>query len=149
MEVGRAYPVRRNDIAPGAVGAVALQAGLIRATPVIDTFGPLTLTGTFTKVQHASTIVMFISGSAYATSGSIMDVFVNVDGVQRASIAGYTNELNSHKALISRLVVFPETVQYSTPLLSKGPHTITMTLNTGATNSDDRFYLVTLEIPTL
>lgn len=128
------------------------------AQQVIDKTGPLPVEGTFTS--RGGTLIVSVSGSGYRGTGSsqlegLIAMEVRVDGGDPHFLRVYTNERNSHKAFISREVVFEG--------FPAGQHTVSLgrvyaasVCNTAietkdapctATDANDYFHATVTEIP--
>jgi hypothetical protein len=110
------------------------------AKEVIDSNGPLPLTGTYNS--KGGRLIISAAGSGWsgtATQLIGMQVFFGANAVGTAQV--WTNEANSHKSFVS---VFP--VVYNVP---RGPVTIKLDRLNAQTNTDQNdFYRVTVvELP--
>ena len=95
---------------PGLRGTVTSGSQLLNAAP-----GPLPLQAGYTS--SGGTLLIFAGGSAWTrTLWSTIGANVVVDGSSVGSIKLATNEVNSHKALVSNVIVAPG--------LPAGQHTI-------------------------
>lgn len=103
----------------------------------LSSAGPLPLVTTFTT--EGGTVILFVSGSVFGASNTVIGFDVVVDGVTRRIIDSYVNEAGSHKALVTRQ--FPLS-------LSAGVHSLQLVTRSG-TSSDfnDRFEVSFIELP--
>ncbi len=113
------------------------------ATSGITSFGgALPKSTSFTS--HGGRMLLFLSGSAYATTaGGTIGVRVTVDGGTSGIMQVAANEALSHKALNS--IVLPVTI-------AAGTHTVAFTIVTGsgyytATDLYDLYTMTVLELP--
>ncbi len=99
--------------------------------------GPLPLSTSFTS--NGGTVILAVSGSAFhSVAGSLIQVNVNVDTILKGSLKRYTNEANSHKTLVSTVVITG---------LTAGSHTLELALVTGSTDVQDYFDVSVNELP--
>lgn len=115
----------------------AETARVVAQTP-IDAVGALPLGGGFDS--QGGTVMLFVSGSAFRSSmAGMVGVDVIVDGSSVGSVRTYTNEIASHKALVSTPLVVD---------LPEGAHTVQLEpLADTSTDSNDPFAVVALELP--
>jgi hypothetical protein len=152
MNLGAADPatIGREPLQKGVIQGVNLASGLIRMSTPIESGGALNKTGTFEKVRADSTIIMFISGSGYhSTGGAVIGMWVTIDGVQVADTTIYANPAVTHMQFMPRIVVFPNAAQ-ATETITKGVHSVGLDAFAGTqTDTNDRHCLALFEIPTL
>jgi hypothetical protein len=94
-------------------------------------------TANFTS--NGGTLLLMASGSAFSTAAGIMEVDILVDGTARGSMSGYTNEVTSHKALVSETVVLAG--------LAAGAHKLELRLIKGSADTNDYSQVTVLELP--
>lgn len=93
--------------------------------------------GSFTS--SGGTLMIYASGSAYNSSGHVLQVDVVVDGTVRGSLNALTNEFNSHKTLVSDVIIVSG--------LSAGSHSVNLTLVYGNSDSNDYSQVTIMELP--
>ncbi len=93
--------------------------------------------GSFTS--SGGTILIFVSASAFISSGNVPSIDVKVDNIVKGTIKVYTNEINSHKALVMDVIVLTN--------IASGNHTLDLVLATGASDSNDFSQATVLELP--
>lgn len=111
----------------------------VSAEAAIDAAGGLPVSGGFDS--EGGTVVLFVSGSAWRTDAAgTCGVDVLVDGTSVGTVTAYTNEPDSHKALVSAPLVLAR--------LAAGAHTVELQPLSG-TSSDfnDPYRVVALELP--
>jgi hypothetical protein len=119
--------------------AIATKACASTVKVVLDAMpGPIP-TGGLTAMYTSSggPLVLVVSGSAWATAATLLDVAVQFDGQVVGHLKEYTNEAASHKAFPTR-VLTPAT----TP--TAGPHTIGLLVGAGTTVDATDFFSVTV-----
>lgn len=89
----------------------------------------LTRNGSFVLDNANSTLFIHAAASGYRGNTGLMGVFVQVDGVTRGTLRGYTNEASSHKTLIPDIIILPGGT------LSAGNHSVSLVAEAG-TNTD-------------
>jgi hypothetical protein len=121
-----------------ALNTLDLETGRITGQTAVDALGPLPLGGGFES--QGGTVVLFVSGSAWRNDmAGIAGVDVIVDGASVGSLRTYTNEISSHKALVSTPFVLD---------LPAGAHTVDLEPLAGtSTDLNDPFVVVALELP--
>ncbi len=121
-----------------ALNTLDAEAGRVRGQTAIDAVGPLPVGGSFES--QGGTVMLYVSGSAWrSTTAGMTGVDVIVDGTSVGSVRTYTNEISSHKALVSTPFVLE---------LAQGAHTVDLQpLADTATDSNDPFVVVALELP--
>ncbi len=112
-------------------------SGFAFGTPIGYGVGPYPRTGNF--VTSGGVVYLFVQASAYNANGGRMVLDVAIDGVIHGSLAGYTNEANSHKALVGRAIVAAG--------IPAGNHTVTLTLSQGSGDQNDYSEVTLLEVP--
>jgi hypothetical protein len=120
----------------------ALEARKTTAKIVMDQVpGPWPATGkTAMYMSSGGSLLLEVSGSAYATSPLVMDVAVQFDGNVIGHLTVAANETSSHKAFPTRL--FPVTAPQA------GNHTIGLIPAASAMiGTDDPFSVVVVETP--
>lgn len=124
----------------------ALEAASAKSSAVAvssNVPGPLGTTGktaTFTA-SGANTLLIIVSGTAWSlTSGSALDVAVQLDGAIIGHLSGFTNEASSHKSLPARAFVVPAP--------AAGSRTIGLLNGNVATTTDafDSFNITVVEL---
>ena len=108
------------------------------STPISQNPGPLPVSGSFQS--KGGTLILFASGSAYRANAGPMIVGIFLDGVLQGNLFGYTNEMLSHKSLVS----VPLVVRGIPP----GMHSINLQVreaNPG--DPQDHFNVTVLELP--
>ena len=94
---------------------------------LISAVGPLPLSSTF-AAEGDGEVLFYISGSAWsATAGSSISFTLYLDNTAIGTSVGFTNETQSHKALVP--IFIPAT-------LSAGNHTVTLETESGETITD-------------
>lgn len=139
-------PGLRQHLALRGIPADRVQPPFFKVTYPIHALGPLDKSGTFTKEKDDTALIMWFSGSGFRSgSAGMMEIELKVDGVKYGSLFGFTNELGSHKSLVSSPMVFPDT-SIPAPKILKGEHTVSM-VDTASieTDGNDPFYCLVFE----
>jgi hypothetical protein len=100
--------------------------------------GALTRSGSFVLDNANSTLILHAAASGYRGGGGLMGVFVQVDGVTRGTLRGYTNEASSHKTLS------PDTIIIPGGTLAAGNHTVSLVAESGTATDANDFSHVTV-----
>jgi hypothetical protein len=122
-----------------ALNTLDAETARVAARTVIDTVGALPVGGGFES--QGGSVVLLVSGSAFRGSeAGMVGVDVLVDGASVGSARTYTNEISSHKALVSAPLILAD--------LPEGPHTVDLEpLPNTVTDFNDPFVVVALELP--
>jgi hypothetical protein len=117
-----------------------------RVTVVIGTNGPMPLDSAFTKYFDDTILEVFMAGSAYRGTAGLVGMNLELDGVQYANVSAYTNEINSHKAFVSRVYVHPNDF-LGTGSFPAATYDVDLTpLNADSqTDTNDTFYVTITE----
>jgi hypothetical protein len=104
--------------------------------------GPVTAAGITSAAFNTGggALMIFASGSGFATGAGPIGIDIRVDGVQKGQALGFTNEPNSHKAFVANPLLVAG--------IAAGSHTVTVVPIAG-TNMDvnDRVCVTVLELP--
>lgn len=122
-----------------ALNTLDAENARTRAQAAIDATGGLPVSGGFDS--DGGTVVLFVSGSAWRDDvAGTCGVDVLVDGTSVGTVTTFTNEIGSHKALVSAPIVLAR--------LAAGPHTVELQPLSG-TSSDfnDPYRVMALELP--
>jgi hypothetical protein len=118
------------EAATAKTSATALSGSLGNLTAA-----PKTMTFTATGLNP---LLLIVAASCYSAAVGPVDISIQLDGVIIGQLQGYTNEANSHKALV------PRTFTVATPPTA-GVHTIGLLYGNAATTSDTSdYYSVTV-----
>jgi hypothetical protein len=126
-----------ETLAPAAEQALApTPTSTVTITQVLtNQQGPLTTQGTF--VSQGGVLYMTVSGSAWSSNAAAtISVVVSVDGEQVGTAQVFTNESQSHKALIPLSLQLPQ--------LAAGVHTVSLAAGAGTTTDLNDFFDVTV-----
>lgn len=100
---------------------------------LISQRGPLPIVTSFDYDGDGS-VGLYVDGSAWTTSGSRkVGVTVEIDGQPVANVWVFSNEANSHKALMPKLVSLE---------LSRGTHKLALVPMAGTTGDANDYYVV-------
>jgi hypothetical protein len=117
----------------------------LKASFAVRSFGPLPVSGSFTKEFDDTVVAMWFSGSAFAGVVGTMQVNVEIDGTAYGSMFLFANETASHKALVASPIVFPDTT-IPVPSLAAGDHAIEfVSASNASTDANDAFYCLVIE----
>lgn len=101
------------------------------------THGPLPLSGQFTT--NGGTVLMLVSGSGFSAGTNLFIMNITVDGTLRGQCGEFANEINSHKAMPTAMLVFKP---------AAGSHTVTLSASTNmSTDGNDHFSVAVIEFP--
>lgn len=138
-------PGLQQHLALRGIPADRVQPPFMKWSYPIHVAGALPHEGTFEKVYDDSALLMTFSGSGYINPGAVMPVNLKVDGVQYGTLYGFSNEINSHKSMVTSPLIFPDST-IPTPNILKGTHTVRMEAGTGvASDGNDFFYCWIIE----
>jgi hypothetical protein len=102
--------------------------------------GGLPLSETFNS--GGGTLLIFASGSGWRATGGGIGMAIQIDGAEKGTAIGFTNEPNSHKTFVANALVVPG--------VAAGQHTLKLIVAPDfPTNTDvnDRFSVTILELP--
>jgi hypothetical protein len=117
-----------------------LVSPMWRATQVMDqSNGTLPLTSAPFS-SGGGTLIIIFSGSGFAGGASVIGMSLQIDGTTVGTVRSFTNELNSHKAFTTNILVRSG--------IAAGNHTIRLVALTGtSTDVNDFFNVTVLEMP--
>jgi hypothetical protein len=122
----------------------ALEAATAKTSATVimnNVMGPISTTAAPVKTAMytatgANPLLLLVSGSAYNSTGTALNVTVQFDGAMVGQLTAYTNEINSHKSLPARAITIP------TP--AAGAHTIGLLATTPTVTDTNDFFNVTV-----
>jgi len=103
----------------------------------------VTATGTVFRSGNFSSqggdLLIFPSISLWTNSGTSLQVDIRINGTVRSSMRRYTNEVNSHKNVVSDTIFLDS--------IPSGNHTVELVLVSGRVDTQDFSQVTILEIP--